>query len=104
MGRAEEVAPVAEIVAALLRGGAAVDAVNSDGDTALMIAAYEGEAECCRMIVSELPTLESSGSRTDLTDSDDEDAGDGPMDVRAARHNAKAPAGRERKVRPSSMA
>ena len=41
----------ADAVAALLRGGAAVDAVNEDGDTALMWAAYNGQAECARLLL-----------------------------------------------------
>ena len=40
-----------DALAALLRGGAAVDAVSSDGVTALMMAAYNGRAECARLLL-----------------------------------------------------
>ncbi len=41
----------ADTVAALLEGGAAVDAVARDGWTALMRAAYSGKAECARLLL-----------------------------------------------------
>ena len=38
-------------MAKLLRSGAAVDAVDDDGWTALMEAAFSGQAECTRLLL-----------------------------------------------------
>eukprot|EP01045_Picozoa_sp_COSAG04_P032143 COSAG04_NODE_6202_length_1385_cov_2.419907_3_plen_85_part_00 len=39
------------IVAALLQGGAAVNAANNVGTTALMYAAFHGHPECARLLL-----------------------------------------------------